>query len=293
MVTMCQYVQKDITGERFGKLVAIRSTNEKNKQGRYKWLCLCDCGNTTIVEIGNLRKNGGTRSCGCVSAELKKKRREEAQERKRIRKEEIQKAMIEKRHDKFKAKFVDEYGDSFEYIGGYPGLIITVKCKSCGRERTRNRKKIFEGSNISCPECGNNRKGMKEASCEKCGAIFVQYSEQQTLCKTCHDEVVRIRDRARDSINQRLRESRARENGKVDYSITLSKLIERDDHICQLCGRMVNEDDYVYVGDTFVAGNDYPSIDHIKPLSKGGVHQWNNIQLAHRLCNSLKQDIQI
>ena len=280
----------DLTGCKFGRLTVLGIEGKRNS-GELKWLCKCDCGSESVALTSNLTRGNST-SCGCVNAEIRKKRHEEAECRKQARKEDAKQATINKRHDSFKAKFVDKYGDSFEYIGGYPGLVITIKCKTCGYNRTRNRKKIFGDSNISCSECGNNRKGVQEASCEKCGAIFMQYGEQHTLCKNCHNEVIRIRNRARDSINRRLRESRARENGKVDYSITLSKLIKRDNHICKLCGRMVNEDDYVYIGDTFVAGNDYPSVDHIKPLSKGGVHQWNNVQLAHRLCNSLKKDIE-
>lgn len=33
-----------------------------------------------------------------------------------------------------------------------------------------------------------------------------------------------------------------------------------------------------------------PTVDHIIPLSKGGLHKKSNCQLAHRLCNSLKLD---
>ena len=40
----------------------------------------------------------------------------------------------------------------------------------------------------------------------------------------------------------------------------------------------------------FMAGNDYPTIDHIKPISKGGTHTWDNVQLAHFHCNSIKSD---
>lgn len=65
----------DITGQRFGKLVAIafhRIDNVVSKTGtrqsRTFWECKCDCGKTTIVILGNLRKEGGTRSCGCQSA---------------------------------------------------------------------------------------------------------------------------------------------------------------------------------------------------------------------------------
>lgn len=29
-------------------------------------------------------------------------------------------------------------------------------------------------------------------------------------------------------------------------------------------------------------------MDHKKPISKGGSHTWDNIQLAHHVCNSRK-----
>jgi hypothetical protein len=53
----------DITGHRFGRLVAI---SHISFQG---WLCRCDCGNETIVQGPNLR-NGNSKSCGCLRVEL-------------------------------------------------------------------------------------------------------------------------------------------------------------------------------------------------------------------------------
>ena len=41
---------------------------------------------------------------------------------------------------------------------------------------------------------------------------------------------------------------------------------------------------------TVICGPMYPSIDHIYPVSKGGMHAWNNVQLAHRKCNTYKSD---
>lgn len=58
---------KDITGNRYGRLVAIRRySHEPN--GKSYWLCKCDCGKETIVKIDNLT-NGHTKSCGCLSRE--------------------------------------------------------------------------------------------------------------------------------------------------------------------------------------------------------------------------------
>lgn len=55
---------KDMTGQRFGKLV-VKELAGKDGRGECKWLCQCDCGNTTVVYGSHLRK-GRTVSCGCV-----------------------------------------------------------------------------------------------------------------------------------------------------------------------------------------------------------------------------------
>lgn len=54
----------DITGKRFGQLVAIERIPPENET-RSKWICKCDCGNVSTVSISNLR-NGHTTSCGCA-----------------------------------------------------------------------------------------------------------------------------------------------------------------------------------------------------------------------------------
>lgn len=54
----------DITGHRFGRLIALRRVRLSN-QGCYIWLCRCDCGETTEVVLGNLR-SGNTKSCECL-----------------------------------------------------------------------------------------------------------------------------------------------------------------------------------------------------------------------------------
>lgn len=54
----------DLTGQRFGKLVAIERKGRKDGMPGSYWVCLCDCGNTTLVNTSNL-VSGHTKSCGC------------------------------------------------------------------------------------------------------------------------------------------------------------------------------------------------------------------------------------
>ena len=53
----------DITGKRFGKLVAI-SKSDKRKNNMSWWKCQCDCGKVLDVRLTSLL-TGVTKSCGC------------------------------------------------------------------------------------------------------------------------------------------------------------------------------------------------------------------------------------
>lgn len=55
--------RKDITSKRFGSLVAV-AINGKSKNGKNVWKCICDCGATTYVPVGDL-SSGNSKSCGC------------------------------------------------------------------------------------------------------------------------------------------------------------------------------------------------------------------------------------
>lgn len=59
----------DLAGQRFGKLTVLEKDNTPHKNGYLYWICQCDCGNTVIVNGSSLRKENGTRSCGCLNSE--------------------------------------------------------------------------------------------------------------------------------------------------------------------------------------------------------------------------------
>jgi len=61
---------KDITGQRFNRLIAIKFSHI-SKTTSY-WTCRCDCGNKITVQRGNLTC-GHTASCGCWKKEINKK----------------------------------------------------------------------------------------------------------------------------------------------------------------------------------------------------------------------------
>ena len=60
--------QKDITGQRFGRLIILSEDSRRKRANRpgteVFWKCLCDCGNTTVVKRGSLTSKT-TQSCGC------------------------------------------------------------------------------------------------------------------------------------------------------------------------------------------------------------------------------------
>jgi hypothetical protein len=54
---------KNITGLRFGRLVALEARGS-DRHSKMRWLCRCDCGETSIAISGDLA-SGKTKSCGC------------------------------------------------------------------------------------------------------------------------------------------------------------------------------------------------------------------------------------
>ena len=58
----------DLTGQRFGKLIALYPTEHIDKNTSVYWICKCDCGTITQpISAQNLR-NGDTQSCGCIKS---------------------------------------------------------------------------------------------------------------------------------------------------------------------------------------------------------------------------------
>lgn len=115
--------------------------------------------------------------------------------------------------------------------------------------------------------------------CANCGKLT---SRQKYCSKKC----------CNNAANNR-KESKRRAKIKdalVDSDITLMDVYKNDMGFCYICGRPCSLDDQKMVDGTIICGPNYPSIDHVIPLSKGGKHSWENVRLACRQCNSEKSD---
>jgi len=132
-------------------------------------------------------------------------------------------------------------------------------CSECGREFTRNDYAINSGRK-------NRINNWTPTYC----------------CHACMLRASRRSSRAR---------RRKREHTLTYKAIPLVELIERDNGICQICGKPVDLTDGWYDEcDQFHVGRNYPTVDHIIPITRGGDNTWNNVQLAHQHCNSAKCD---
>lgn len=194
-------------------------------------------------------------------------------------------------------------------VGGPDGA-IHIKCKECGGILERNAEVARHKHKIICEYCREirNEKQAQElraqrekarAEREEAKAKRIVYKQQSFfVCPECGGVFYDRRrkycsEKCAQRVLSRNAETRRRIITKaqlVDKDITLLSLYERDNGTCYICGQRCDWNDYYYKGNTFIAGDNYPSIEHVIPLSKGGMHSWFNVKLSCRRCNYLKSD---
>ena len=220
-------------------------------------------------------------------------------------------ALVRKQgENKFRDNFSTRFKDKFEYVYGYvnSGSIVIVKCLSCGELLSRSAQIARKNKQLTCSNCikiknstaieqkmmiKNELNRIREeeriksiTKIKKCKQCSSEYSTTKNIEGFCCAKCLR---RYKNNRRDLVRRHRLRENGKVDYTVTLDKLIKRDKGKCKMCGEMVDVNDYtVNEGGVFIASDRYPSVACINPVSNGGTHTWDNIQLAHRNCNTTK-----
>lgn len=115
--------------------------------------------------------------------------------------------------------------------------------------------------------------------CKKCGAFFYPNRVNQLFCSVkCQ----------RNLYNQSNDIKRKRLNDLSAADIPLDEVYRKYNGVCYLCGGKCDFNDFEWVNGHKNVHGDYPSREHVIPLSKGGSHTWDNVRLAHIRCNSSK-----
>lgn len=202
------------------------------------------------------------------------------------------------------ARTIEKNSPGWEYVGGFThsdGYVVVrhecgfttrlscntlrhvrdTKCWLCEQRKAKQRQAEKEKKKATAREVRQFYKPVPKysqqelKSCSVCGALFYGSLKK----KTCSDKCSKRIKAHYDNMKKR---RRRKDSWTSDSStITLEKLFARDEGICWICGGRCDKD---------ADSNDnmYPSVDHVIPISHGGKDSWDNVKLAHRLCNTLK-----
>jgi 5-methylcytosine-specific restriction endonuclease McrA len=154
--------------------------------------------------------------------------------------------------------------------------VYTRTCRTCARAFTSNEH-TQKYCSISCRVSERNKPKPKEPepfACLQCGSITMRTNKRKRYCS---DQCMWRSNAHHKKFIRRLREEIHEESERIDRS----EVLRRDKYICALCHCRIPK------------AAKYPArlagtIDHILPLSKGGLHTWDNVQAAHAGCNSKK-----
>ena len=123
------------------------------------------------------------------------------------------------------------------------------------------------------------------------GNVYVRPTGRRT-CLTCRDQYARRwfqdnkdrlrriradwREANRDKSADYTRKRRAKRLDQYVEDVERSVVYERDAGVCGICGYGVGAEEF--------------EVDHIVPLSRGGLESYGNVQATHRECNRWKAD---
>ena len=188
----------------------------------------------------------------------------------------------------------------------------TLECPFCEEQRLESKRQAKAERHQAYLELLNERKSNREEKerannerldvkqiCKCCGKEFTlrEYrAKEQTdhceytvycssECRTQHQRAERLKISKERKYKKRHKERAIKFGCEYADGVTLKKLIKRDGLQCAICGGMCDLNDRSYGNGN---GPLYPSMDHIIPLCKGGSHTWDNVQVAHLICNSRK-----
>lgn len=209
--------------------------------------------------------------------------------------------------DEAVAEMVREKQPEWEYVDGYTGCDgrLNLRHKACGYIYNMSSVSVRKGKHLRCEHCEQEKQKQLKAerkerkriekivtrfnqpapkgeqlqakTCPDCGAFYFPAISTSKCCPDCQKKRInRYYSRKKD-----LKKHRSQTGDS--NQISARKLYAKENGVCWICGGQcdINADPN---------SNYYPSVDHIIPRSKGGLDKWDNVHLAHRICNTKRSN---
>lgn len=170
-------------------------------------------------------------------------------------------------------------------------------CNSCGKRMHRGKGVLPQGQ-ARCLECKNAAAGYYEAKGRLVshGGSGYKWGCRCDVCqaaKRAENMAYKAKVRAEFGVSPstlyaRMFQERTGVRYRkmpgdwIDPKLRL-EIYERDDWLCHLCKEPVDRS--AHFNDDFA-----PSLDHLKPRSKGGSDEPGNLKTSHRICNATRRD---
>ena len=167
----------DFEGQRFGRLIVgshNRTIKSKTQTVNY-WNCTCDCGNQTVVRVGNFR-NGSTKSCGCLMRETT------------ANKNRTHSMSYTREYQMYKAATKRAKQSGSEFNLDLSDVIIPDLCPYLGIELDRHNNKIMDNS--PALDRIDNSKGYIKGNVE-----VISYKANRIKNDSTHSELLAIGNR--------------------------------------------------------------------------------------------------
>lgn len=131
---------KDLTGQRFGKLVAIKRIRDNDKNNTY-YICKCDCGREVKVLHGGLQ-SGNSKSCGCTNKSIYYKTDMTGMKFGRL-------LILEQKYNKTRDIILKCQCDCGKIIEAYKSNVIKGNTQSCGCYHREVCSELLSSHNLS------------------------------------------------------------------------------------------------------------------------------------------------
>lgn len=153
------------------------------------------------------------------------------------------------------------------------------QCVWCSRSYWTSGEAAVCGSG-----CSQHVKRGDYRKCELCGCeIDRRRHKSKRTCAPC-GKARRVESRRNIRDKHELNRKQRMESQFVEH-VSRAKVFRRDRYKCWICLGPCKR--------KYIAGDmASPTLDHVVPVSKGGLHSYKNCRTAHAICNSLKSDME-